>query len=220
MPDGLRGRGASAAAAPPPPPSAEAIEAAVRAVLGSLEGDLTAKEAALLAELEALGRTVRRVKAEIAALGVEDITASHIPSATDELDAVVEHTAAATNEILDCCETLERLEPQLGGEGQAALRGAITRIYEACSFQDITGQRIAKVVAALKAIEARVAAVVGTVARVAPAADAGGAAASPAEAAAGARPPPTEGQALAQGPQLPGAGVSQDEIDRLLASFD
>ena len=32
----------------------------------------------------------------------------------------------------------------------------VTRIYEACSFQDITGQRIGKVVTALKAIEGRV----------------------------------------------------------------
>jgi chemotaxis protein CheZ len=30
----------------------------------------------------------------------------------------------------------------------------------------------------------------------------------------------TEGQKLANGPQLPGSGVSQSEIDRLLASFD
>jgi chemotaxis protein CheZ len=219
MPDGPCPDRAPAAAPSPARPSDEAIEAAVRAVLGSLEGDLTAKEAALLAELEALGRTVKRVKAEIAALGVEDITASHIPSATDELDAVIAHTAGATNEILDCCETLEQLESQLGAEGQAALRGAITRIYEACSFQDITGQRIAKVVAALKAIESRVAAVVSA-ARGAAMAGAPPVAGERAAAAEGVRPSPTYGQVLAQGPQLPGAGVSQDEIDRLLASFD
>ncbi len=202
-------------ALPAAAPGADAIEAAVRAVLGSLTGDLSVKEAALLAELEALGRTVRRAKAEIAALGVEDINASHIPAATDELDAVVEHTAAATNEILDCCETLERLEARLAaGEDAALLRGAITRIYEACSFQDVTGQRIGKVVAALKAIEARVAAVVGA------AAGAAGELPAPAKPAGAPAPPPSEGQALAHGPQLPGAGVSQDEIDRLLASFD
>ncbi len=226
MPDGLCPGGSQAAAAPsdarpvPSQPSTEVIEAAVRSVLSTLEGDLTAKEAALLAELEALGRTVKRVKAEIAALGVEDITASHIPSATDELDAVVEHTAAATNEILDCCETLEGLEPHVGGDGQAAFRSAITRIYEACSFQDITGQRIAKAIAALKAIEARVAAVISTTRGSAGAARA----AVAAETSRGSRRADgmalTEGEALAQGPQLPGAGVSQDEIDRLLASFD
>ena len=38
------------------------IEAAVRVVLGSMAGDLTAAEAALLAELEELGRTVASTK--------------------------------------------------------------------------------------------------------------------------------------------------------------
>jgi len=193
-------------------PEGDRIEAAVRAVLTSMAGDLTLKEAALLAELEALGRTVARAKAEVAALRVDDITESHIPSATDELDAIVAHTAHATHEILDCCETLEALQPKLGGAEAEALQTTITRIYEACSFQDITGQRIGKVVTALKAIEQRVEAVVAM---------AGGA---PADATP---PPPvapaegvTEGRALANGPQLPGAGVSQEEIDRLLASFD
>ena len=78
------------------------IEAAVRAVLGSVAGDLTAAEAVLLAELEDLGRTVASAKQEIARLRVDDITESHIPAATDELDAIVDHTAQATNEILDC----------------------------------------------------------------------------------------------------------------------
>ena len=124
------------------------IEAAVRAVLGSMAGDLSAKEVALLAELEGLGRTVARAKEEVARLKVEDITESHIPSATDELDAIVDHTAGATNEILDCCEVLEDVAAHIGGAEAEALAGAITRIYEACSFQDITGQRIGKVVAA------------------------------------------------------------------------
>jgi chemotaxis protein CheZ len=69
------------------------------------------------------------------------------------------------------------------------------------------------VVAALKAIEARVAAVVGTtVPAPLPAAGAGS--------GTGTAAPATLGEALAQGPQLPGAGVSQAEIDKLLATFD
>lgn len=193
-------------------PEDDRIEAVVRQILVSMTGDLTAKEAVLLAELTALGRTVARVKSEIAALQVDDITASHIPSATDELDAIVENTAKATNEILDACELLEQLQGSMPAEPAQKMQDAVTRIYEACSFQDITGQRISKVVGALKAIEARVEAVTGaTNGRIAP----------PVQAAAPtANPGLTEGQALANGPQLPGAGVSQEEIDRLLASFD
>ena len=198
MPDGIPGD-----------PEGDRVEAAVRAVLGSMSGDLTAREAALLAELEALGRTIARAKAEIAALSVDDITGAHIPSATDELDAIVGHTAEATNEILDCCEVLEKLQSAVPDAAATALQGAVTRIYEACSFQDITGQRIGKVVAALKAIEARVDAAVSNATGRPPAAP------PPPPAA-----PRTEGQELANGPQLPGGGSSQEEIDRLLASFD
>ena len=200
----------------PQGPEGDRIEATVRAVLTSMAGDLTAKESALLAELEGLGRTIARAKAEIAALKVEDIRDAHIPSATDELDAIVDHTAHATNEILDCCETLEQLQTELSGEAADKLQGAVTRIYEACSFQDITGQRIGKVVTALKAIETRISSVVSAASGMpgpvtAPAATV---VANPRDDGR------TEGEKLANGPQLPGSGVSQSEIDRLLASFD
>lgn len=199
-----------------PAPDADRIEAAVRQVLGSLNGDLTVKEAALLGELEALGRTVSRTKAEIAALGGQQL-GEHIPAASDELDAVVSHTATATNEILDVCEGLERLQGTLDGAVAEALGTAVTRIYEACSFQDITGQRIGKVVAALKTIEARINAVQSDFGMDQPRA---AAAPTPAVAVAASAVDRTEGERLANGPALPGTGVSQDEIDRLLASFD
>jgi chemotaxis protein CheZ len=192
------------------------IEATVRAVLSTMAGDLTAKESALLAELEGLGRTIARAKAEIAALKVEDIRDAHIPSATDELDAIVDHTAHATNEILDSCETLENLQSELSGDAADKLQGAVTRIYEACSFQDITGQRIGKVVTALKAIEVRISTIVSAASGV----DGPGPAPVAKDAGAPTNDGRTEGQKLANGPQLPGAGVSQSEIDRLLASFD
>jgi chemotaxis protein CheZ len=199
----------------PQGPEGDRIETTVRAVLATMAGDLTAKESVLLAELEGLGRTIARAKAEIAALKVEDIRDAHIPSATDELDAIVEHTAHATNEILDCCETLEQMQAELSGDAADKLQGAVTRIYEACSFQDITGQRIGKVVTALKAIEGRISAVVSA------------ASGMPGPEPASATPTVpsrddkrTEGEKLANGPQLPGSGVSQSEIDRLLASFD
>lgn len=185
-------------------PDDRQIEAAVRQVLGTMTGDLTVMEAALLNELEALGREVSRAKTEIAALQVDSINESHIPAATDELDAIVEHTAKATNDILDSCEVLESLQPRLSGPEAEAVSGAVTRIYEACSFQDITGQRIGKVVAALKAIESRVAAVTSGFVGQSP---------QPVPEA-----PMTEGRKLANGPQLPTHATSQAEIDRLLAS--
>jgi chemotaxis protein CheZ len=185
----------------------EMVAAVVGAVLATLEGDFAAREARLLSEVEELGRTIAAARVEIAALRVDDITASHIPSATDELDAIVAHTAAATDSILETCETLDRVAAAEAGETAATLQEATTRIYEACSFQDITGQRITKVVATLKAIDAKVAQIVGAFGTRPPA------------------PPPRAAPAardatLLEGPQLPTNAMVQSDIDALLASFD
>jgi chemotaxis protein CheZ len=181
----------------------------VRAVLSTMRPDLSGRNTGLLAEVEELGRTIANAKAEIAALRVDDITGCHIPSATDELDAIVAHTASATDSILEVCETLDGVAEALARDSQAAataaaqLQDATTRIYEACSFQDITGQRISKVVATLKTIEARVAGMITAF---------GGQVQSV--------PPPPSRTLLENGPQLPADAMDQTDIDRLLASFD
>jgi chemotaxis protein CheZ len=194
----------------------EAVAEVVQAVLATMSGDLTATETALLGEVAELGRTIAAAKAEIAALRVDDINHSHIPSATDELDAIVAHTAEATESILETCETLDRVAGELSAETErnlaAQLQEATTRIYEACSFQDITGQRITKVVATLKTIECKVTEIISAFGDRRPGV------VSIATPAAPNRPP--EGEALLHGPQLPASAMDQTDIDRLLASFD
>lgn len=192
-------------------PSAAMVEGVVRSVISTMRGDLSAHETTLLAEVEELGRTIAAAKAEIAALQVDDITDSHIPSATDELDAIVEHTAAATNAILEVCETLDGLAGEVKGAAAETLNTATTRIYEACSFQDITGQRINKVVFTLKAIDRKVAHIVATF-----------------SCGDEVLQPPAQvlsvsvddESSLLNGPQLPMSAMDQSDIDRLLASFE
>jgi chemotaxis protein CheZ len=179
----------------------------VRAVLTTISDDLTAKEASLLREVEELGRTIATAKSEIAALRVDDITDHDIPFATDELDAIVEHTAHATNAILESCEALDEVSLTVSGESAAKLQAATTRIYEACSFQDITGQRITKVVTTLKAIEAKVAHIIGTFGPSVEVARRGGDHIA------------TDADLL-NGPQLPAHAMDQSDIDKLLASFE
>ena len=177
----------------------------VHAVIASLGSEPSPVQRALLREVEELGRTIAKAKSEIAALKMDDITVSHIPFATDELDAIVSHTASATHAILESCETLDAVADTLAGETAAQLQDATTRIYEACSFQDITGQRITKVVSTLKAIEAKVKRILTTFG------------ADTAQACVTAEPEIAE---LLNGPQLPAEAMAQAEIDRLLASFD
>jgi chemotaxis protein CheZ len=83
---------------------------------------------------------------------------------TGELDAVVQGTLDATDQILTAAEHIDReahlleascKKPQ---ERQAAadIKEQVVRIFEACNFQDLTGQRITKVVATLQFIEDRI----------------------------------------------------------------
>jgi chemotaxis protein CheZ len=183
------------------------VAEAVRVVLSTLSGDLSAQETSLLAEVEALGHTIARAKIEIAALRVDDITDNHIPFATDELDAIVDHTATATNAILSSCETLDEVARSVTGEPATRLQDATTRIYEACSFQDITGQRINKVVGTLKTIEAKVVQIVATF---------GNGDRETLDEFAGV----ATDAALLNGPQHPAVAMDQSDIDKLLASFE
>ena len=182
------------------------ITEVVRAVLTTISDELTAKESSLLREVEELGRMIASTKSEIAALRVDDITDRDIPFATDELDAIVEHTAHATNAILESCELLDEVAATVSGEAAAKLQAATTKIYEACGFQDITGQRITKVVGTLKTIEAKVEHIVSAFGT----------------AGAGVRAVPVHVASdadLLNGPQLPAHAMDQSDIDRLLADF-
>jgi chemotaxis protein CheZ len=183
------------------------ITEVIRAVMTTISDDLTAKEATLLREVEELGRTIAIAKSEIAALRVDDITDHDIPFATDELDAIVEHTAQATHAILESCEMLDAVSEAVTGEPATKLQDAVTRIYEACSFQDITGQRITKVVTTLKVIEEKVAHIISTF---------GSSAEAPGRAAATI----SSDADLLNGPQLPAHAMDQSDIDKLLASFE
>jgi chemotaxis protein CheZ len=188
------------------PVNRELVVEIVTSVLTTMNGDLSPTETSLLGEIAALGRTIAAAKQEIASLRVDDITDRDIPFATDELDAIVEHTAGATNAILESCEMMEEVAGTLTGEAATRLQDAVTKIYEACSFQDITGQRITKVVTTLKSIETKIAQMITTFG---------------AEGGTYEMPVATisADEQLLNGPQLPSNAMDQSDIDKLLASF-
>ncbi len=180
----------------------------VHALLGSMGGDISAADLKLYHELSSLADYIHSARAEIAALRPDEIRSDFIPTATDELDAIVGATEQATNCILDAAEKLEGLAPVLEPEIAERLTEVTTSIYESCNFQDLTGQRITKVVRMLKAIEERIDTMIQVFgAEMAPAAEA--------------QPKgPVTDEDLLNGPQLPDNATNQAEIDRLLASFD
>lgn len=185
------------------------MESALAELVRAWCRDDSATGRALVSELATLSSYIQRVRAEVAALSVAPVYDIFIPSATDQLDAIVEMTAAATHRIMDAAEALERAVA--AGTPDAELRGAVagatTTIYEACAFQDITGQRVRKVVGALQNIERRLAALLLAFTSGAEPQLGGGRPPSPAA--------DTVPTAALEGPALPGAASSQADIDAL-----
>jgi chemotaxis protein CheZ len=73
-----------------------------------------------------------------------------------ELEAVVEITEEAASKILEAAEAIaNRIDALASGDEAALIREQVTAIFEACSFQDLTSQRVRKAIARLTHIEER-----------------------------------------------------------------
>jgi chemotaxis protein CheZ len=199
--------------ADPRPADRKEIEQVVQSIVATLRGDMSAEELSLYAELEGLSRFIRHAKIEIAALRPDEIQDKHLPSATDELDAIVGSTEKATHIILDSVEKIEHACGTLTGAAKDDIANAVTNIYEACNFQDITGQRIGKVVRTLKQIEDKVAGLVKAFGD-----EIDRAAKAVPELVQGPQTEAVADRALLNGPQLPGTGNTQADIDALFGS--
>jgi len=117
----------------------------------------------LKVELDSIYEAIERTKREIATLRYAGAEGQEINRVTDELGAIVLGTETATNAILAAAERIDELSGNLaarltGGDQEIAreISDQVISIFEACNFQDITGQRISKVVNAMKFVEERV----------------------------------------------------------------
>ena len=176
----------------------------------TMDGDISAVDIQIRRDILALVDYIERAKREISAIDPREIRENKIPAATSELVAVVDATEAATNSILDAAEILTELGAGLEPEKAKIIEDVTTRIYEASNFQDITGQRINKVISVLRHIEEKVMALSQIAGEpIARSASDGKSDASDLDDAD-----------LLNGPEIPENANSQDEIDALFASFD
>lgn len=191
----------------PPPPSTQ------MASMDELVGQKQAEVSMLKTELRALAVCIEQTKQEIAALRPKDADDDRLIAVTFELDAIVEATENATQGILEAAEKIEGITKEIqshAGDAYVArlaedINETIINIFEACNFQDITGQRITKVVKTLQYIEARINAMIDiwgpdNIADIVP-------------------KPATDHRdddaKLLNGPALENQGISQSEIDAL-----
>jgi chemotaxis protein CheZ len=162
-------------------------------------------------ELQALMQYIQRVRQEIASINRGADGDDYFESMGEQLDAIVQATEAATNLIMEMVEknqeAVNTLKETVTEPEQVALLDQIidngNAVFEACSFQDITGQRVSKIVKSVTYVEQRVNTLVEVWGR-----DALDSVEVVAE-------EKTADEAMLSGPQLKGQGISQDEIDKL-----
>jgi chemotaxis protein CheZ len=109
----------------------------------------------LFDEMRYISSYIQRTRVEISNLRPNDLSEDRIPRAGAELHAVVQHTAEATNLIMAVAEDVMAADTSDPAAYQAFVSDKMMEIFEACTFQDITGQRIKKVVDTLTHIEQR-----------------------------------------------------------------
>ncbi len=178
----------------------------------------------LFAEIGELAKFINGAKKDLNTAKTGQIADQDIPDASNQLDAIVKMTEAATGKIMDECERMqsvqamlrERLlsiEPPIDPDAMAGIddslndmNTSITFVYEACNFQDVTGQRIQKVVKALTEIERQVLRMVVVF----------GLAQKEESLDEETKAELMEDVDLLNGPQLEGQGLDQDDIDDLL----
>jgi chemotaxis protein CheZ len=158
-------------------------------------------------ELVDMANAIMRTKMEIASIKPAGGSAGKIGLATNELDAIVETTEKATSEILAAIERIQEVAWTLRERGTDAaicdiLNAQATEAYTACSFQDLTGQRIRRVIDVMRFLETRIDAMI----RIWRIEELG----APEAEARGEEP-------LLSGPAHPGEGLAQAEIDELIA---
>lgn len=189
------------------------------------EGD--AFDPRLYGELGELAKFINAARKELADVSPGMLQNEQLPEASDQLDEIVKTTEAATQRIMDACEQLQGvsarlrdrmmiidppLDPDVAASMEDALQEAdshVISIYEACNFQDITGQRIQKIIKVLREIERQVFRMVIVFGL-----------RNKGEGLEAADRDALENEAaLLNGPQKEGEGLDQDDVDDILSKL-
>jgi chemotaxis protein CheZ len=118
----------------------------------------------LKVELDLIHDAIGRTKREIATLHGKSFDGGEMAKVNGELGAVVGGTEQATQQILEATEAIDQaataLSKNTSPDQQKLLSEEIQErvisIFEACNFQDLTGQRISKVMTTMKFIESHI----------------------------------------------------------------
>lgn len=186
------------------------VASVTEVLIGTTQMFFRSIDTSIYRECRALSDYITNARKEIASLQPGDLESARIPRAGLELDAIVQQTEEATNTIMEAAEEIMGADPSDADAYATVTQDAVMRIFEACSFQDITGQRISKVVETLSHIEQRVLELRNLL----------GVTDQDIEEAKAAAGPVPEDKALLSGPALEGEGIDQGEVDALLGGAE
>lgn len=122
----------------------------------SLQPLLRRIDSTLHVELREILQRIEGLRTEFSKVRANDISENHIPEMGRELSAIVESTENATNTIMESAEAVLAADTSDVDAYQELVSEKMMSIFEACSFQDLTGQRVNKVVETIEIIETRV----------------------------------------------------------------
>jgi chemotaxis protein CheZ len=115
----------------------------------------------LKVELDLIYDAISRTKREIAVLHGKSFNGEEMARVNGELGAVVGGTEEATQQILEAAEAIDQAASAMAKVNSPdqqkllseEIQERVVSIFEACNFQDLTGQRIKKVMTTMKFIE-------------------------------------------------------------------
>jgi chemotaxis protein CheZ len=187
---------------------------AQRALAGQREEAIDATIQRLEHELALVRATIARNKQDLAAL-IGERKDRRMARAAGELGAAVDAMEKATQKILTATEGIDDSAKSLGSALKHAherglaqdIQEHAARIYAACNFQDLAGQRIAKVITTMTVVEEQIAAMIERC----------NGFGRPSDAPAAAKP--AAGHRLVQGPKLDGDSghAEQSAIDAMFS---
>ena len=181
------------------------VEKLVEVVKGQIttEEDMVAYE-----ELQKISEQIQSTKKEVSNIDISVVSEDFVPSAASELSSITESTEKSTEKILDCSEQIQTIANSLDNEeAKQKIIEQCMQILEACNFQDITGQRINRVVSTLDEIESAINAMISTFGD------------GMKKQAASKKDIEKKDEDLLNGPQSDGEAPSQQDIDDLFDSL-
>lgn len=132
------------------------VMALAELMVGSMQSFFEALDSSVYSELREIADYISNAKDEIRNLQANDIKNNRIPQAGKVLDEIVQSTEDATNTIMEQAERIMAADTEDTAAYQGEVNDAVMQIFEACSFQDLTGQRISKIVETLNFIDLRI----------------------------------------------------------------